>query len=471
MLRIPILFVVLICLFLIQPALSAASNTDEFNEIRGKYEILLSVLKGKNANAADKANAYEQLEALHDRLMNKKHDISIRDGISKEDMELLPVMGNMLLKMDRDLKDPANIPEGRPISPDRAMVMPQEKLSKKEAREIEYSFFFAQVIFSVAIERNIDDGLMWFSDEDMIKILDEVIYIFKEGDPVFDLAKIIGMAEVIESARRRDSQVLSDTGVFEEKLPKLDMSTLDEDTLINNFRQIHNNYNGMPLYVLNKKEKIETLLYLVAMKAIESEAEKKGSERFWRAAKREVAIYREEYLRELQTRALNQRPIYQYETNEEILANPAGEALENEYLFFNIKSDKDLFKLNEEILINYELKNVSEKTIFINKEILPGGNLTFELVRISKGGAKTFSGPEIDYTFASWQNNADKFMVSLEPGKSITETVSISCKNGFPEIPLGYYILKAYLRMYTRTDAGKMELFDEFFSFLRISLK
>ena len=115
-----------------------------------------------------------------------------------------------------------------------------------------------------------------------------------------------------------------------------------------------------------------------------------------------------------------------------------------------IESGSDSYGIGEEVLIRYTLRNVGKEKVLINKDIVPGGNLLFELT--DKNGQKT-TEPCVMFELPSWEYS--NIMGYLKPGASLKGRAAFR-PNARPYVE-GRYVVKATLRMYVSEKAGERQ--------------
>lgn len=97
--------------------------------------------------------------------------------------------------------------------------------------------------------------------------------------------------------------------------------------------------------------------------------------------------------------------------------------------------------------LQYELQNICEKPVAINKAILPGGNIFLNLV--SPGGESS-QEPHIQYESASWQ--LGQAMSTLAPQEKMTANLKIRLNGA--NYQEGEHSIYATLKMYI-IDSGE----------------
>ncbi len=114
-------------------------------------------------------------------------------------------------------------------------------------------------------------------------------------------------------------------------------------------------------------------------------------------------------------------------------------------LVLAMSADLMFYRSEQYLRLNWKLTNISEKDILINKNIVEGKNLLFELT--DPEGAKLYF-PKRRRISREQELLLVKDVVSVSPGEFIGESVRVYRENFPLDYVSGYYSMRAYLTLY-----------------------
>lgn len=137
------------------------------------------------------------------------------------------------------------------------------------------------------------------------------------------------------------------------------------------------------------------------------------------------------------------------------------ESAQPQPLTLTIYSDKQVYEAGEKINIRYELENLGKDVLQINKILVPGGDLMFEVE--SERTRIPLEGPSTLFFAAYWHQLGDSGIISLSANEKIIGTYSIDLISflGWKDIPHnmleGNYKIRVYLQVYAKSEENKLQ--------------